>query len=76
MKSIIVDNEFGTFIAKKEGVCINISIPAKTSTDWKRAFNFIDLPYMNEETFNNFIDFILKASNIFKEDKKETNNPK
>jgi hypothetical protein len=59
--------DYGVFVAKKEGKCIKISVPGKTQNEWKNDSEFLDLPLMDKETFDNFVETIGKFKGILKD---------
>ena len=50
----------GVFVAQGCGYCLKISVPAKTDNEWASPNRFIDLPMMDKETFENFIEALNK----------------
>jgi hypothetical protein len=59
--------DYGVFVAKKQGICIKISVPGTTSNEWKNDNEFLDLPLMDKETFDNFVETIGKFKEILKD---------
>jgi hypothetical protein len=57
--------DYGVFVAKKEGVCLRISVPSKTTNDWGSQSEFIDLPLMDKETFKSFCSAIAKFGHMY-----------
>lgn len=62
----VIETEYGYFIGKRQGECIKISFPANTNNEWGQKTEFLDLPYMNKKTFQNFVESLGKFSKLFK----------
>jgi hypothetical protein len=65
---MIIENDFGVFVGQKCGVCIEVSIPGQTDNDWKVQSSFLDLPLMDEETYENFLECLNKLKAVFKKE--------
>lgn len=65
MNRKIVQTIYGIFIGQKQGDCIKISIPARTSSSSIYKTEFLDLPLMDEKTYDNFIESIVAMKELF-----------
>lgn len=62
---MIIETANGIFIGQRRGDCIKLSIPAQTDNEWKLKTEFLDLPLMDEETYDVFVGAIVDMKRIF-----------
>ncbi len=53
-----VATEFGVFAARLDSDCLKISVPARTYNEHSADTEFIDLPFMTDDEFKDFVDAV------------------
>lgn len=69
----IIETETGIFIGQRQGETIRVSVPAETENEWALKTAFLDMPLMNQKTFDNFVNAISEMRCLFVGNNKEKN---
>ncbi len=62
--SKVVEKDGLIFVGQLQGCCIKLSIPATSGNEWTDKNVFLDLPLMDKNTFDIFVEAIVSMKEI------------